>query len=68
MACVPNLEVSRVRLLLLLFVSLLFGGAMYSVGFLFGAKGKGCEGFEWQEEIDRSRLMRPSDRVLLQAP
>ena len=65
MACIPNLEVSRVRLLLLIFVSLLFGGAMYSVGFLFGAKG--CEGFEWQEEIDRGRLMRRSDRALLQA-
>jgi hypothetical protein len=65
MARMPNLEVGGVRLLLLIFLSLLISGLMYSVGFLFGAKG--CEGFEWQEEIDRARLMRPSDRPLLKA-
>jgi hypothetical protein len=65
-ARIPNLEVGGVRLLFLLFVSLLLGGVMYSVGFLAGAGG--CEDFEWQEEIDRTRRMRKSDRPLLQAP
>lgn len=66
MARIPNVEVRGARLHLLLFMSLLLGGVMYSVGFLFGAKG--CEGFEWEEEIDRARLMRRSDRALLHAP